>query len=1455
VSSSIAGLSNRTQTLTSDKVIKLPITAVSTKLKLDSQQNLSCSKSPRLKSEKSSPRQRADEIDIDSEKQIKFKQQVDRLNRDENQPERKRQAQKKTKLRDFDEMSEARPGCTRILSEKRTAERIKDPKQSSINLYMEFLCAYRVHLACDICLHVIHNENVMIGARKHECGKNRLVLFFQDLIACPRGILIRRRPQKFDVQTFLGVCEHVRNAEHCPEKQRCLFPHNELERDLWVRDAKGNISISGFIDDLRESSLRVKHVVDHICNRYSGFFEEVCRKCFLNNGSLCKKRRHRPEWKHTDEDNSQCWRESKYVIFEKRAGEVIDFLKTSELRSDVEKEIAGCITTLLEETDWEEIVRHSKRLQQQHEKQISKDSETKHANVLRQSECEDPRDDSDIDSDDGRNFVIADEDNIYDSDFDDLLDLSAFGDDTGDSHSDKVNKSESRSTLYTYFEMKSEAEAIELVQGGSKECVRGIIELNGPFDATCLLNEGDRRGQKIEIRGRKNCGPTFCGDEVVIEKKKTIDTNTGDEVTRGTVIAVTKRNTNRTARTFVCTVDKLHSNSMKPICGTVPKIHIIDTYVNTHFRNRKNNFVAVYDKELKIRKVIKLDAKKRNEMLFVVKYLKWDTRHRYPLGYVCKVMRCGSDLESSQKVINLLYEVHAEEDSTSAEYIDSEAFNSIKDDERRIDYKHITTVTIDPKGCRDIDDALSIEVIDANTFKVAVHIADVSHFIKKGDPIDMNARFRAMSYYPAEHSRPYHMLPHRLSEEMISLVANQERKALSVIFTMNANGEIKRGTCGPGIVGTIIKVDRNLTYEEAQEMIDGTKLEGNISETILKLHEFAVKIRSKRMGDGRHFYEYRHENRNQSFGDLFVVNQCHDAHRLVEEFMILTNIEIASYLFSVYPTCVPLREQESPNNVLLEKWMSSHEGILPLSFYFQQFLDLNTEINNNANNSICVILRDTFLALKRAVDKGNDKLAAEIIGSENLHPLHAMAMKDWFAIQETARYACSDPTQTSGHYSLGVSLYTQFTSPIRSYLNLVVHRLVRAAISMEGEECPYRPEEIQTLCVKASRRKKMAKDFDRDCTLLRMASMLNSPRFVLCSVSRLDLFGINVSVPYWRAKKRQQATVKFSELSLFGAPAVEDDESQATLSWKKRLYDTKASHAENSRTDVNKSYQLDEEMYSKKIDGNWWSMIQNMIKNNDSNSAMSATIGMSESFVSHNQGRVRDVTSEMEEAIPLLQHFVKFSLSLNHGSVVPIQFGTNISNGTLVPDLKLFSLTRNKDICIEHRRHAVTCFAEVAITQTKDSYDSISEYQDTWLPILAMEAATNAAQSEDPILCNNVPISIWKRNNSYYGQLELDRQFCDDRKIKLFSETDQGEATSDYMCIRYPLSAGASQGLIPSMWVCHALMKSESGNKNKVKLEFRICHYNSDPPSEILVKNSRRNLCTVEFLERKLPDK
>ena len=377
----------------------------------------------------------------------------------------------------------------------------------------------------------------------------------------------------------------------------------------------------------------------------------------------------------------------------------------------------------------------------------------------------------------------------------------------------------------------------------------------------------------------------------------------------------------------------------------------------------------------------------------------------YPLGYVVQVVKAGEQLVDSQRVINLLYQIPTRPNRECITAADS-LINFAYDDAGEVaadgleDVRHQLTISIDPSGCQDVDDALTLSRLPTGGFLVGVHIADVGRFVTRGDVIDSNAGRRMMSFYAATR-KVYHMLPARLSEDVCSLMQGKDRCALSVY--LQTDDKLNVTDTESTVCRSLIQNKRQMTYEEAQLIIDesGNRrlpwTEDSMETMVVYLHRIAQRLRFQRLQVARFCLSEP--------DDPFCNVECHDAHQLIEEFMIRTNCTVAGFLVAHFPESVPVRRQKSPDEDEVNRWGSRHEAAIQVSLYFKQFdmlssiLPGNTPDDNSDRPKKISVLQSTIDHLRAAVESRNLKEAVSLIARESQHPLHRLAMNSWFQIQ------------------------------------------------------------------------------------------------------------------------------------------------------------------------------------------------------------------------------------------------------------------------------------------------------------------------------------------------------------------------------------------------------------------------------------------------------------------------
>ena len=394
----------------------------------------------------------------------------------------------------------------------------------------------------------------------------------------------------------------------------------------------------------------------------------------------------------------------------------------------------------------------------------------------------------------------------------------------------------------------------------------------------------------------------------------------------------------------------------------------------------------------------------------VARLVKWDKSDKKPQAEVVSVIHAEDEADMAMKEIlidagfPLQFETEVlKEAAKLSEKITREEIS------KRKDCRDILTFTIDPADAKDFDDAISIRNLDNGNYEIGVHIADVSHFIKHDSILDKAAYKRATSVYLPDRVNP--MLPERISNELCSLRPNEDKYTFSVIFQITNRAEIKHKWIGR----TLIHSNHRFTYEEVQQTIE-TK-DGLHYKPILLLNDLAKKFRKERFDNGAINFssqevKFKLDEKGNPIG--IVIKESKDAHKLIEEFMLLANRTVAEYVSRIKsnkePIPFPYRIHDTPDE----------EKLKAFAAYARKF-GYKFDIHN-----------------EKEIATSFNKLLEEVQGKPEQHVLEQLGIRTMAKAVYTS--------QNVGHYGLGFENYCHFTSPIRRYPDVMVHRILQECL-------------------------------------------------------------------------------------------------------------------------------------------------------------------------------------------------------------------------------------------------------------------------------------------------------------------------------------------------------------------------------------------------------------------------
>lgn len=368
----------------------------------------------------------------------------------------------------------------------------------------------------------------------------------------------------------------------------------------------------------------------------------------------------------------------------------------------------------------------------------------------------------------------------------------------------------------------------------------------------------------------------------------------------------------------------------------------------------------------------------------------------------------------------------------------------------RRDFRKILTFTIDPHDAKDFDDAISYKILDNGNVEVGVHIADVSHYVKPATALELEAFERGTSVYLVDRVIP--MLPERLSNELCSLKPHEDKLCFSAVFELTPTAQIVHEWYGK----TIIHSNRRFAYEEVQDILDAGQ--GEMFTELNALNKLAYQLRKERFAAGAINFEstevkFKLDEQGKPIG--IYVKERKDAHKLIEDFMLLANRKVAEFVAKKGD------KKKSVTFVYRAHDQPNPETLAAFSIFASRF---GYRINSKTHKEI---------------SKSLNKLMEDVVGKKEQNVLTQLAIRS----MAKAIYT----TKKTGHYGLAFDYYTHFTSPIRRYPDVMVHRLLQHYLD-GGKSVDQ--EEIELKCEHSSKMEKKAADAERASVKYKQAEYL-----------------------------------------------------------------------------------------------------------------------------------------------------------------------------------------------------------------------------------------------------------------------------------------------------------------------------------------------------------------------------
>lgn len=948
-----------------------------------------------------------------------------------------------------------------------------------------------------------------------------------------------------------------------------------------------------------------------------------------------------------------------------------------------------------------------------------------------------------------------------------------------------------------------------------------------------LFRESNNRGyviasenpcRRINIQGRANLGTAFTGDEVVVEQSR--------------VFGI--RRENPSARVIVCMLEeedysrKNHSErdfvtrTMVPIAKNAPRISI-------HISKKRRNFLPLWeliDGAWTAVDFPPLNEELRQNNVFVVQVIDWKEHCRQPLGNTIDMIPLGRSLDDGLRILNEEFNI-----PTSS---DEEFFLEDEDSCNREDLRDTFTFTIDPKCAKDLDDAVSIRDL-GDRYKLGIHITDVVSLVRRGDQLDKRAKRHGSTFYGAL-EKNIHMFPQEVISRC-SLLPGQVRSVVSLMFEVNKiTHEIMEK---PKFQLSRIRSDRQFSYEEAEELItqryQQTPRFESLEDCVAVAYCFSKVQRKKRLRDWAY---------SQPDGDR--VPGKRKARLMIEELSVFYN-RLAAEQLIVWPKtslCTPLRCQARPDAAKIDQFREKAcADFIPLSFYVRNKVDVDGRALSCDTIQLVKTVWEEIQSAARADDV--DRMV-DLIAADDIHPPLQPVIYEFRKCSTKASTICSrdSSTQKFGHYSLNVLAYTQATSPIRRYMDIVLQRLLHAFIS--NRHVQYTGKEISALCNQFEEDLRVGKEYEQKATQISYAVNLNKQStsklaFVLRVAPNEHSFA--VTFPFNKDVFARSLEVMYRDLQLSGQPLFDKESRCITLTWTRRLYTFNAATVcrELKKWDRGSCVQLPLKV---------WKDVVKAVDKEDWEGAKSCVLSISPSQTESSS--VLPQSSPEEQELPAEQwgHEVNFSLQLRTGDTLHVQLTAEKRSGYHLPALQLVYIEPNFDICVDHVHNPITCFSRSADHRARVDYRDTDEYKRIWTPMCQMETASSAVDAGNSILIENLKVNLYggqigKMTGSFFLPAVLINEWAIESYL-----------SKCFLCIRkrgltLSQTMAHSAPVDPSefTWVAHGVTTVENKEQHPCPgstVKFAISHLPMENIPDCIFE---KNACfTIEIIPKLLPN-
>lgn len=975
----------------------------------------------------------------------------------------------------------------------------------------------------------------------------------------------------------------------------------------------------------------------------------------------------------------------------------------------------------------------------------------------------------------------------------------------------------------------------------------------------------DPKRDVVIIRGFNNRKGAFDGDTVEVG----IFDENPEEKNYGKVLRVIERGSDST---FICRVTYKNSTSFSPISGTEP------LFINLPFLTRRlleskdkasvqerlqsTEDVVVFDPQSvdcclksgdlpKIKGVIPLSVARN--MLFLVKFVKWDLDYRTPLGAVIEALPKGMNLYNAERLLKLQFNIN---------YVEDDECSTHKAEKASNESVNFYAFTIDPDDAMFLDDAVSLKQLPStelgvHMYELGVHIINVAKHVTIGSEADKLAVHRGTSVYPgrADGLKAMHMFPPSIRERL-TLSPGRHQNVLSCTATVSIQDQRVTIVTEPHLREAVLESLLKLSYGTAQHIMEGKfeSLHQSLKSGISKIEELnKIPLRDAMKTLYTIAFHLRQDRLKSDASFVYEISDvgeehCWQTHMLIEELMIWINSIVASHIHVQYPNSALLRRQRFPNMQQQAQVVNEHHLIMGYSHKISHLLPQSRDppLSSEAQAPCLLLSAHRVRELTDLVSSGNKTLLTNFLTSSRNFPQLAVVDTMLQTNQCSAEYCCTregTDKEEYRHYNLNLTSYTHFSSPLRRYIDIIVQRMLTGTMSAPGQLPTFSSEQQEKLCQFLNRKSRNAKKFEGQISSVSLASDLTVSSKVyeayVCNIERgnIELCFPNLELRNLKSKDRsfqlqhlgpleksQEASsstfgisMQMTSLSdvlgafILDSPAFQNIQQKSSSvhgaedpqAEQFPIHLELLTSAENDTLEVSE-YSAQQHPVVVVMSPADWTKCMEFVKDNSDEKLTE----IKECFLQlpHSDATVM-VDIPKPELCPI--SYCKFRFDLQPYELLKVWLTWSAREAFISPAIQLIELAPFARVCVQHNTSPALCFSDPNLLfASKRAYTNLEHYVTLWEKLVLAEAAEKSVKERNLSVLHGVKL-VWPKLVIPSNCVD-EKYYLPDGKVSFtLPETFTDHCSElfkinigDLVCVRYGTDPAAVTRTVFHMVVC-----------------------------------------------------